>query len=366
MQSIIHTDASYFACTPVLDKLETLYADTSEKRITRRGTRLIQHEYPQAFRNIMQLFEQAGYEYNLTYTSKTFQKLNVQNMDSRNIILCFSGGKDSLAALLHYQKRGYNVIPYHVTGLNKSYTTEIDSARTIAEKLELPLIVEDISYKGRHDWVEHPLKNIIMAGMALNYAIKNNIGYKVAVGNFYTARLADNAFEVCAGDCIEMWKAWEKVIQTVIPKFHVYVPLQTYHTSYNILIRSRAEYLVPDVQSCMTPNRFRKLFRNRTQKKYKTQLMPDRCGCCWKCAVEYIWMVDNAPGTYLERNRDYYIHCLEILLNTCKKEMNMLYYVIGDLWKHYFFYPMSRSAFGRELQDAVIRGTKIKITAKDA
>lgn len=352
MQSIIHTECSYSFISPLLHEFELLYQDTSEKSLRTPGNVLIRHEYPEVFKEIMNLFAQYGYGYDLQYTSKTSQKVDICGLNDRALIICFSGGKDSLAAIKHYQRMGYDITLYHITGLNKSYTTEHESVKTLAKKLKLPLVIEDISYKGQHEWIEHPLKNIIMAGMALNYALNHKIGYKVAVGNFYTARLDDNVFEVCAGDCIEMWRAWERCIKTIIPKFHVFVPLINYHQSYNLLIRNHAASLIPDVQSCMTPNRFRNLFKERTETKFHMKLLPNRCGCCWKCAVEYIWLCDHTQLCDVDKN--YYMHCLQILQNNCKKERNMIYNNISDLWDDYFFYPMSHSIFKEDLKNAVI------------
>lgn len=341
MQSIIHNDPGFSFSSPLLGEIEALYRTTSEKTGGGAGRGLIPREYSHSISYIAEKFEEHGYNYDLTYKPDEHKKLDTKHLDSKTMVVCFSGGKDSLATAFHYQSLGYSIILYHITGLNKTYTSEHESARKLASWMGIPLVVEDISYKGRHDWTEHPLKNMVMAGMALNFGIQHNLAYKVAVGNFYTAYLTDNAFEVCAGDCIDMWRAWEKCIQSIIPGFKVYVPLKNYQTSYNILTKSKyfRDEILPDMQSCMTPNRFRELFKKRTEAKYNIPMLPNRCGCCWKCAVEYIWMVDHKV---LRLNKPYYRHCLDVLKNTIYKENKIMYNNVSDVWDTYFFYDMPR------------------------
>ena len=336
MQQIVHT-SQYNYYSKLFRDIEYVYKVTSERQGNPNGDLLVPYKVHISLDNLMELFAQYGYYYNLEYTQTRLPKIDITKFDRKNIIVCFSGGKDSLAAAIHYKKLGYNVYLYHVTGLNKTYTTEIQSAEVLAEKLGLPLIVEDISYKGNHEWTEHPLKNVVLATMALNCGLQHNIGYKIAVGNFYTLRDWDCVFGIDVGDSKDMWVAYEKVISTIIPKFHIYTPLQNYQTSYNIITKYDPD-LLQYVQSCMTPNRFRGSFRRRTISKYGVDILPVRCGCCWKCAVEYVWLTDKG---FLPVDREYYKHCIEILKNTLKKETGVSYNV-NEVWQHYFFYKMPK------------------------
>lgn len=338
MQSIIHTTSSYSYHFSLLREIEHIYTITSEKWHKTPNMTLLSPVLNTCMQPLMEMFSQNGYHYDITYLDKRIDKVDISKLDPNVMIVCFSGGKDSLAAALHYKARGYKVYLYHVTGLNKHYTTEHKSAKALADELGLPLILEDISYKGQHEWVEHPLKNIVLAGMALNYGLTHGLGYKIAVGNFYTLRSWDCVFEVDIGDSVDMWKIYERIIKNAIPRFHMYVPLQNYQTSYKTILKYKPNLLL-DVQSCITPNRFRGLFKKRTELKYGIALLPDRCGCCWKCAVEYIWLCDHG---YRPLYKKYYSHCLEILRNTLKKEAGVVYNNIEEVWAHYFFYKMPK------------------------
>ena len=336
---------------PLFDEIDSLYADLSEHKEQKK---LIPVIYDVSMKQILKLFnDYAGVERHFKFIKENITPLELPKYDSKNIIVCFSGGKDSFGVARHYQKRGYNVYLYHLRGLNATYCGEYSEhlvAEKAAEYLGLPLVIEDITYTGYHEWMEHPMKNMIMASRALSWGIREGITTKIAVGSFKSAFLDDNAFEVCAGDCVEMWKAFDKVVRRIIPKYHTYIPAENYQTAYDI-IKKEPEALEVLI-SCMTPNRFRKAFRERTVNKYHIDLLPNRCGCCWKDCVEYIWFADRK---LMPLNRKYYIHCFEVLANTHEKETGMRYFSIRTLWNDYFFYPMTESIMYEEVHDAIIQ-----------
>lgn len=357
MQTIKHT-SDYYELSCIFTDLERMYAELSEP-LKRPKPKLFVQPYDNTFYPILKTFEKmSGYSFpHMEFEEQRFTPIPLPQMDSKNIIVCYSGGKDSFSVIRHYQQLGYNVYAYHIKGLNKTYYDEWEVAEKMAEKLGVPLYIDSVAYKGTHCWIEHPMKNMIMATMALSWGIKNGISTKIAVGTFKTAHVADVAFEVCAGDTVEMWKLYEAIIQKVIPSFQMYIPNKNFQTAYDLLLKE-PEHL-PLTISCLTPNRFRKLFRRRTMRNYTIDLMPYRCGCCWKCATEYVWFCDH---DVLEYNRDYYIHCLEVLLNTLEQETGYPIHDLHYVWDTYFFYSIKKSKAYEELKHAFIHSRKIKIT----
>lgn len=359
MQKIKH-DAAYTNLHPLMDDLEFLYADISEreKKKLSRQQGLLNLPYDDSFSTLLELLkEQDGFDDSeIALEHKEIKPLKLQKYDTKNIIVCYSGGKDSFSVVRHYQRMGYNVFAYHIKGLNRTYHDEWKVAEQAAQELGFTLIMDTVAYSGNHTWIEHPLKNMIMLNMALTYGVRNGIGTKIATGNFQTSFIKDVAFEVCGGDCIEMWKAYEKIIQRIIPKFTLHIPNRNFQTAYNALLKE-PEYLKYTI-SCLTPNRFRNLFRERTMRNYKVDLLPNRCGCCWKCAAEYIWFCDHNVLPY---DKDYYIHCMEVLLNTVEQETGYLMHNIEYVWSLYLFYPMKKSKAYKELKNAFVRSRKIKI-----
>ena len=128
------------------------------------------------------------------------------------------------------------------------------------------------------------------------------------------------------------------------------MPNSNYQTACDIIAKEpkALEVLI----SCMTPNRFRRSFRERTIRNYGVDLLPNRCGCCWKDAVEYIWFTDRG---LLPLNKPYYMHCLTVLANTHEKETGFRYFSMRGLWEDYFFYPISKSIMYEVIQDAIVQ-----------
>ena len=358
MQSVKH-ESQYRNAHWLLDEVEMLYADLSSNADD--SGKLVLSTYDSSLQPIFNVFQKYAYDRefpNLCFENKDVKPLKLPKYDPKNIIVCYSGGKDSLSVVKHYIDMGYNVYAYHIKGLNKTYIDEWEVAEKAADVFGFKLIIENMSYIGNHSWVEHPMKNMIMANMALSYGISHNITTKIACGSFYSAHLDDIEFDVCAGDTIDMWHIYEDVVKRFIPRFHIYVPNKNMYTSYNMILRQPE--LLKYTISCLTPYRFRKLFKKRTENNYSVKLMNNRCGCCWKCAVEYIWFCDH---NILEYNKEYYIHCIEILTNTMEQEMGYRTYNIDHIWKNYIFYPMKKSKAYEELKNAIILSGKIKITS---
>ena len=338
-------------CHPLLREIDALYADLS---VIEQPKKLVPMTLDKSFKDILKVFEdEAGVERDYKFVDEGIKPLELPTFDPKNIIVCFSGGKDSFGVARHYQKLKYNVYLYHLKGLNATYCGEFSEhlvAQKAADYMGLPLIVEEVSYTGYHDYFEHPMKNMIMASRALSWGVRNGITTKIAVGTFKTAFLEDNSFKVCAGDCVEMWKVYDKVIRRIVPKYKTLIPNENYQTAYNI-IKDEPQALEVLI-SCMTPNRFRKSFRKRTIDKYGIDLLPNRCGCCWKDCVEYIWFADKG---LVPLNKRYYIHCLEVLANSHEKESGIKFFSVRALWGEYFFYPIEQSIMSKEIQDGIIQ-----------
>lgn len=339
------------------DKFDLLYSDFSDKNpIQSNLNRLWTNYLPYCFKQLTNIFNKYGGIYShYMFLSNKPKKLKLPEYNSKNIIVCFSGGKDSIATVLHYQKLGYNVYLYHLKNINKAYPNEYENAQAVADALGLMLYVEQISLSGNHKYTEHPMKNMIIANCALQWGIRNNIGIKVAFGNYYTALLKDNEFDICAGDCRDMWTIYENIIRNIIPKFRMYIPLKNVKTTLNSL--KQHKNLLSLSCSCLAPYRYREYWKNQNEEKYDIKLPNNRCGTCWKCALEYIYYTDHNVWKY---NKEFYKHCLDILLRNSIKE-NTKIYSIYQLWNNYLFYPINKSKL-KGIQNAIIQTRKIKFT----
>ena len=239
-------------------------------------------------------------------------------------------------------------------GINKVYPDEYKAVIDIAHHFNVPYYIDTVVLSGTQRFTEHPMKNMIIANGAIHYGIREGIGTEIAFGNFKDSYLDENQFDVCAGDCTDMWWAYDDIIQTVIPQFRMNVPL--YNNYETLAIIERNPELLPLSISCISPYRFREHWKKRTEKKYGIKLLNNRCGCCWKCAVEWMYYVDC---DLFDLNQSYYLHCFQILCDTLRKESKVTG-TIQQVWYEYMHYPIDKSKVWEVLKNATIQNGKVK------
>lgn len=337
MQTVKHPQVNLH---PIFDEFDRLYSELSVKK---QEKRLINPVYDISFKPLIELFKQYSWDGVIKYADNGFKPLKTPKTERRkSVIVCFSGGKDSTATALYYKELGYNVRLYHLHGINKMYKDEHIAARNVAEKLGVELIKEEIKVTGwvQPNWIEHPMKNMIIANRVIQYVIKHGIDADIAFGNFSTSSLEDDPFEVCGGDCKELWDIYTEIIRHIIPKFSIKTPLNNMQDTLDILFKN--QYIINAIQSCIIPYHYKVRLRKRNAEKYSYKLPENRCGSCWKCAVEYIVFCDNDIWQYDEV---WYEHCLTVLKNTLKRERDIYLHKLEDVWSYYFFYDIDRSKY---------------------
>ena len=338
MQKIIHSQ-DYRSIHPIINELEQFYALTSEKTLQSQ-TALFKPTFDNAFGYLQSLFNQYGDTVcDFDLVQKNYPTLDIPK--KRNtVIVCFSGGKDSTATAVYYKNLGYDVYLYHVKAINKSYPDEWKRAQDVADYLELPIYFDTYELKGQLGFIEHPMKNMIIANGALQWAVHNNLGYNIAVGNYLTGGLNSSMFYICGDDSPQLWDAYELILRKAIPDFRVSIVLKNHGDTLDIL--SSDIKLFELCQSCIGAQRFRKWNHDNNEKKYGIKLLKHRCGSCWKCCVEYIYLADHDKVEY---NEPYYIHCLDVLKKSDLRENGVIFSTVENLWDGYFQYDISKSKY---------------------
>ena len=325
----------------MFDDFDKFYYATSDNPLQFSNS-LIPMVFDESFESLQGIFNIYGKydaDYKYQFTDKHYTPLSLPEQNFNNVIVAFSGGKDSVAEALILKEQGYNVFLYHVRGLkNNTYPDEWKNAQKIAEYLGLPLIIEDIKLEGKLDFPEHPMKNMIIANRILQYGITHNIGWKIAFGNYMTSGLDYTAFYYAGDDCMDMWEEYEKIVQKIIPNFYITFDLMYKEDALELIGKDKK--LLELCKSCLGAYRFREHNHKINCNKYGINLLPERCGSCWKCAVEYIYMTDH---DVLEYNEGYYKHCIDVLRKANKHENKLDFTGIKDLWNVYFKYDMSLS-----------------------
>lgn len=352
MQTVIH-EQGYKHLHPIFMDFELLYYELSNNDAKER---LIGNQFDHSMKVFEEIFNEYGECHReLQYTDRDYPQIT-DKRKKKTVIIGFSGGKDSTATAVYYMRKGFDVYLYHVHGLNKFFPQELQSAKEVADALGLPLIIENVTLSGKSLYPDHPLKNIIIANMALQWSLNHGLGTRIAMGNYYTAKLDDVEFITAGDDAKEMWKAYKSVICKYIPNVKVETPLENLQATMAMF--EGELFLLEKAQSCVMTYRFKAKHRERIQKTYGIQLMPNRCGCCWKCAVEYMYYADKGILRY---DKDYYLHCIEVLMHTIWKETGYFPHSLEYVWDVYLFYPMEKSKAYEELKDAFIYARKIKI-----
>ena len=220
MQQVIHETPNIH---PIFDDFDRLYCQLSDKS---EKPSLIPNVYSPIFSELWDIFITYGHSGSIQYADKDYPKISIKNKQ-KTVIVCFSGGKDSIAVVKYYLSKGYKVHLFHVKHINQGLPDEHIYAKEIADYLRVPIYFETLKLSGHHDYVEHPMKNMIILNRAIQYGIREGIGTRIATGNYLTSTLEDDNFEFCGGDDIEMWGIYERIIRSVIPRFRVNIPLES-------------------------------------------------------------------------------------------------------------------------------------------
>lgn len=285
----------------------------------------------------------AKQKFKWNYIAPEKQQLNITK--TNNVVVCFSGGKDSTAAALKMKELGKNVFLFYVKGINKSYPEEQQRAIEIAAYLNMPLKVIEIKQFGKTTFYDNPIKNQLIASLAFDYCVMEGIGTDVAFGDFTTDNIFNSCFNEDWSDCTEMWNAYIEYIRKYNSKFKVIIPFNTYLETMDVVGGDKT--LLNLVQGCVLPNRFRKMIKSENEKKYNIQLLKNRCGSCWKCCVEYIHYANSG---IIEYNEKFYEHCIDILAKKTKElKPNIKDYTFDNIYSAFFYDDFTETRYYKEV-----------------
>lgn len=343
---------------PILDDIDQLYAVTSEHA----QHILVPPVFDMSFKPLVDTFSDFSDEqYDIDFKSINYASLDLPKYDDNNVILAFSGGKDSIAAAILYKEMGKNVKLFHVKHINASFSDEWECAQRCADLLELPLYIDDIRFKGHHIWMEHPMKNMLIANSALSYGIHEGIGTNIAFGNYKSSFLFGNPFEKCAGDCVDMWETYENIIHKIVPDFKIDIQLENLGHTLEIISKPQYREVFESSLSCMCRHSLRPYRHQWVKDKFGVELLKNRCGSCFKCCVEYIYLADH---DLIEFSEDYYKYCLRQLFKVAVSE-NHRVFRMEYLWETFMFYPIEKSKIYEQFPDAELLLSELRWKKKE-
>jgi hypothetical protein len=170
----------------------------------------------------------------------------------------------------------------------------------------MPLRIVSVS-KAHGDYVENPTKNQMLLAIAADLAPKWSAS-KIAMGMIANRNLTNVDFEAGYSDAVEMHALAGKWIESNLQGVQVEPPLVKNDTDSFLEVVDTG--VLPLLQSCMATPRFRNSLHKSNQAKFKLELMPERCGSCFKCALEYLHLALTHRVTW---NQGFVHHCVDVL-----------------------------------------------------
>lgn len=227
---------------------------------------------------------------------------------NNRVAVALSGGLDSVYLMHRLIDAGYSVTAIHVSGLNKfSGKYEEQAARQAAAKAGATFVKAVFNAPKQH-FPDNPFKNQLVLSMMLDIGIKKGI-YQFALGSDWTTPLSEAVVGFTITDSIEVNRAyWAGVRQRFPQAVLEFIPddVKKVHRLAYLFDRGA----LADVSSCVSPLRFRQSLHERNEQKYGLRLMPNRCGSCYKCAMEYILLVETGR---IPKNARFYDHAWDTL-----------------------------------------------------
>ena len=213
--------------------------------------------------------------------------------DNRKTLIALSGGLDSTYLLHKLKDAGDEVIAVHVEGLNKSSAhIEAEHAAKLANLAGVPFIRVKF-HAPAQTFPDNPFKNQLVLAIMLMIGAGRGV-YRYGVGSDWTTTLAASVTGFTVTDSADVYRAFWAGVEKHFPQAElVFIPdRERKGERLEYLFRNHRATL-ENVSSCIAPQRFRKHLHEENAKKYNVPLMKDRCGSCYKCAMEYLLLAYN-------------------------------------------------------------------------
>lgn len=224
------------------------------------------------------------------------------------MLVGFSGGKDSTATAIKAKAEGFTPVLFYVQGINPSYPGEKQAAVNTARVLGLELVTVGARYAGERNHLENPTKNQLILAMMADYGA--GIGIADHAMGLMESDMQDS-LDYSAGysDAIELHLTAADYLARMMPGYALHRYIENDTDSLKT-ITEQAPAALDTLLSCMTPHRFQAMRRRQTRDKFGVDLLPNRCGACYKCAVE--WLHLRAWG-HAPDKPDYRRRCIDLL-----------------------------------------------------
>ena len=241
--------------------------------------------------------------WNVNFTPIDIPGRVAQVPKNNKVMVGLSGGLDSVYLMHRLIEQGYDVTAVHIAGLNREYAKHEEKAAAAAAKRAGARFMKFTVFPPKQAFPDNPWKNQLILSIMLENGAKIGI-YRYAVGSDWTTPLSEAVVGFTITDSVEVYREYWNGVQQRFPQAElVFIP-------DNVKKYDRLSYLfdrgaLEDISSCVAPHRFRQSLHEKNEAKYGIHLLPGRCGSCYKCAMEYILLVEAGR---IEKDSAFYEH----------------------------------------------------------
>jgi len=238
------------------------------------------------------------------------------NPDS--VVVCFSGGKDSIATALKLRAIGRSVTLLHIAGINRYATHEASISRALAVEMKMPLVVANVTITGKSEWAENPLRNVMILALAADYGSEHGAS-AYALGDHKADTIESVNTDCGLSDAVDVIDAGAAMLSHYYAPMSVWHLLDNYTDAHLTLLNLGTRRMRELASACNMPARFKKAHINATKRLFpKIDLIAGRCGVCYKCAAE--WLTLALVGS--ERwDPEYALRCVDIMFRQYNKRV---------------------------------------------
>lgn len=230
----------------------------------------------------------------------------------QSVMVGFSGGLDSAYMALHLKDLGFSVTLYHVTGLNKAFPDEDASAKAFAQAAGMDLVECRVRHLQQQRYIDNPLKNQLIMALMADYGLPRGIT-EYAMGADWCSGIDECEIGYTITDSREVNEAFRDAMAMLVPCYElIFIDSEVKKAQRLDYIASRHTDCLPYVCSCISPHRFKRHLHDTNVRKYGVDLMPNRCGSCFKCCME--WLLLKELG-HVAPDAAYEAHCWDVLAN---------------------------------------------------
>ena len=221
----------------------------------------------------------------------TFPLNKIDIAKNKNVIVGMSGGLDSCYLALYLKTNGYDVTALHVNKLNTYAASNEDKmAKEFCEHANIKYVAIDHKRNKPNVYYENPLRNQLVMGFMIDYALENNIS-NIAVGSDWTEPLSDCQLGLDVTDSKEVNETFWKGVKDIITNMNlIFIEDNVKKVDRIKFIIDTNKDLFDDVYSCVMATRFVQSLKKKNEEKFGVKLLKNRCGSCVKCCREFLYL----------------------------------------------------------------------------